>query len=170
MNNLIGAADYSIVHRRAIRSMGFYSDGIWWWSERSDDLNSQTITWEHSQERTWQARPWAHNLVSSKLVVLQIATLQQPHLLQEVDHKLGHKSPPVWVTSNLSTMSYHLIKARAKQCLTTLCKEDQGMTLLENGKERLVSWDKTKVRITRDHAQHIAVWQEDWMMKTPGMV
>ena len=32
-----------------------------------------------------------------------------------------------------------LMKARAKQCLTTLRKEDQGMTLLENGKERLVS-------------------------------
>ena len=38
-----------------------------------------------------------------------------------------------------SMMSYHLIKARAKQCLTTLCKEDQGMTLLENKKERLIS-------------------------------
>ena len=33
----------------------------------------------------------------------------------------------------------HLIKARAKQCPTTLRKEDQGMTLLENEKEHLVS-------------------------------
>ena len=59
--------------------------------------------------------------------------------LREVDQKLGHKSPPVRVTSNLSTTSYCLIKARAKQCVTTLHKEDQGMTLLENGKECLVS-------------------------------
>ena len=41
-------------------------------------------------------------------------------------------------TSNVE-LEYRLIKARVKQCLTTLCKEDQGMTLLENGKERLVS-------------------------------
>ena len=53
--------------------------------------------------------------------------------------KTGAQEPPVRVMSNLSTTSYRLIKARAKQCLTTLCKEDQGMTLLENGKERLVS-------------------------------
>ena len=32
--------------------------------------------------------------VSSKPVASQIATLQQPHLLWEVDQKLGHKSPP----------------------------------------------------------------------------
>ena len=30
-------------------------------------------------------------------------------------------------------------KGKGKQCLTTLCKEDQGMTLLENRKENLVS-------------------------------
>ena len=169
MNNLIGAADYSIVCRRAIWSTVFYNDGIWWRSERLDDLNSRTITWEHSQERTWQAWPWAHNLVSSKLVVSQIATLQQPHLPWEVDQKLGHKSPPVWAMSNLSTTSYFLIKARAKQCLTTLRKEDQGMTLLENGKEHLISRDETKVMIACDHAQYVAVWQEDRTMKTPGM-
>ena len=64
---------------------------------------------------------------------------------------------------------YRLIKARAKQCLTTLHKEDQGMTLLENGKEHLISRDETKVMIARDHAQHIAVRQEDQTMKTPGM-
>ena len=52
--------------------------------------------------------------MSSKLVASQIATLQQPHLPWEVDQKLGHKSPPVRVTS------YHLIKVRAKQCPTTL--------------------------------------------------
>ena len=88
--------------------------------------------------------------VSLKLVASQIAMLQQPHLPREVDHKLGHKSPPVQVMSNLSTTSYHLIKARAKQCPTTLRKEDQGMTLLENGKEHLISQDETKVMIARD--------------------
>ena len=60
-------------------------------------------------------------------------------------------------------------KARAKQCPTTLRKEDQGMTLLENGKECLVSQDKMKVMITRDHAQHVTVRQEDQTTKTPGM-
>ena len=107
--------------------------------------------------------------MSSKLVVSQIAMLQQPHLPQEVNHKLGHKSPPVQATLNLSMMSYCLIKARAKQCLTTLCKEDQGMTLLENEKECLVSGDEMKVMIARDHTQYIAVRQEDWTTKTPGM-
>ena len=95
--------------------------------------------------------------MSSKLVVLQIAMLQQPHLLWEVDQKLGHKSPPVQVTLNLSMTLYHLIKARAKQCLTTLHKEDQGMTLLENGKERLISQDEMKVMIACDHTQYIAI-------------
>ena len=127
MNNLIGAADYSIVHRRAIWSMEFYSNGIRWQSERLDDLNSQTITWERSQEQTWQVQPWAHNLVSPKPVASQSVTLQQPHLPQEVDQKLGHKSPPVWaMTSNLSMTSYHLIKAREKQCPTTLSKGGSG--------------------------------------------
>ena len=169
MNNLTGASDYSIVRCRAIRSMAHYSDSIWWQSERLDDLNSQTITWEHSQEWTWQARPWAHNLVSSKLVASQIMTLQQPHLSREVDQKLGHKSPPVRATSNLSMTSYCLIKARAKQCPTTLCKEDQGMTLLENGRERLVSRDETKVMIAHNHAQYVTIQQEDRTTKTPGM-
>ena len=36
-------------------------------------------------------------------------------------------------------LEYHLIKANAKQCLTTLPKKDQDMTLLENGEEHLVS-------------------------------
>ena len=79
--------------------------------------------------------------------------LQQPHLPWEVDHKLGHKSPPVQATSNLSTTLYRLIKARAKQCPTTLHKEDQGMTLLENGKQCLISRDKMKVMITCNHIQ-----------------
>ena len=74
--------------------------------------------------------------MSLKPVVSQIAMLQQPHLPWEVDQKLGHKSPPVRATSNLSMTSYCLIKARAKQCLITLHKEDQGMTILENWKER----------------------------------
>ena len=169
MNNLIGAADYSIVCRSAIWSMVLHSDGIQWQSKRLDNLSSRTITQERSQERTWQAWLWTHNLVSSKLVALQIVALQQPHLLWEVDQKLGDKSPPVQVTLNLSMMSYRLIKARAKQCPTTLRKEDQGMALLENRKERLISWDETKVMITHDHAQYVTVQQEDWTTKTPGM-
>ena len=169
MNNLIGAVDYSIVRRRAIQSTVLYSDSIRWQSKKLDDLNSRTITQEHSQEQTWQVWPWAQNLVSSKPVALQITMLQQPHLPGEVDQKLGHKSPPVRVTLNLSTMSYRLIKARAKQCPTTLHKEDQGMTLLENGKEHLISWDEMKAMIAHDHAQCVAVRQEDWMTKTPGM-
>ena len=96
--------------------------------------------------------------------------LQQPHLPQEVDQKLGHKSPQAQATLNLSTMLYHLIKARVKQCPTTLRKEDQGMTLLENGKECLISWDEMKVMIACDHTQHVTVQQEDRMTKTPGMV
>ena len=43
------------------------------------------------------------------------------------------------------------------------------MTLLKNGKERLVSQDEMKVMITCNHTQYIAVRQEDQMMKTPGM-
>ena len=43
------------------------------------------------------------------------------------------------------------------------------MTLLENGKERLVSQDEMKVMIACDHAQYVAVQQEDWTTKTPGM-
>ena len=69
----------------------------------------------------------------------------------------GAQESPVRVTSNLSMTSYRLIKARVKQCLTTLRKEDQGMTLLENGKEHLISRDETKVMIAHDHTQHVAV-------------
>ena len=43
------------------------------------------------------------------------------------------------------------------------------MTLLENGKEHLVSRDEMKVMIACDHTQHVAIRQEDWTMKTPGM-
>ena len=43
------------------------------------------------------------------------------------------------------------------------------MTLLENGKEHLVSQDEMKVMITRNHAQYVAVQQEDQTTKTPGM-
>ena len=89
--------------------------------------------------------------MSLKLVASRIATLQQPHLPQEVDHKLGHKSPPVQATL------YRLIKARVKQCPTTLRKEDQGMTLLENRKEHLISRDEMKVMIACNHAQHVAI-------------
>ena len=53
--------------------------------------------------------------------------------------------------------SYRLIKAREKQCLTTLRKEDQGMTLLENVKEHLISQDEMKVMIVCDHAQYVIV-------------
>ena len=56
-------------------------------------------------------------------------------------------------TSNVE-LEYDIIlpdKARVKQCPTTLHKEDQGMTLLENGKEHLVSRDEMKVMIACDH-------------------
>ena len=64
---------------------------------------------------------------------------------------------------------YHLIKAKEKQCPTTLHKEDQGMTLLENGKECLVSQAEMKAMIACNHAQCVAIQQEDQMMKKPGM-
>ena len=51
----------------------------------------------------------------------------------------GAQESPNTSDVNLSMMSYRLIKARAKQCPTTLRKEDQGMTLLENEKECLIS-------------------------------
>ena len=74
--------------------MVLHSNGILWRSERLCDLNHCTIAWKRSQEWTWQLRPWAHKLVSSKPVSLQIMMPQQAHLLQEVNQKLGHKSPP----------------------------------------------------------------------------
>ena len=40
-----------------------------WQSERLSDLIHHTITWKCSQERTWQAWPWAHNSMSLKPVV-----------------------------------------------------------------------------------------------------
>ena len=109
----------------------------------------------------------SHELKTSSVADCN-ATITPPPA--EVDHKLGHKSPPVRAMSNLSMTSYRLIKARVKQCPITLRKEDQGMTLLENGKECLISQDETKVMITRDHTQHVAVRQEDRTTKTPGMV
>ena len=71
--------------------------------------------------------------------------------------KTGAQESPVRAISKLNMTSYHLIKARAKQCPTTLCKEDQGMTLLENGKECLVSRDKMKVMIACDHTQCVTI-------------
>ena len=56
-------------------------------------------------------------------------------------------------------MSYCLIKAKGEQCLTTLLKGDQVMTLLET-KKHLVSQDDMKVVIARDHTQNVAVRQE----------
>ena len=43
------------------------------------------------------------------------------------------------------------------------------MTLLENETEHLVSRDEMKVMIAHDHAQYVAVRQEDRTTKTPGM-
>ena len=60
-------------------------------------------------------------------------------------------------------------KGKGKQCPTTLRKEDQGMILLENRKERLISQDEMKVMITHDHAQCVTIQQEDQTMKRPGM-
>ena len=95
--------------------------------------------------------------MSLKPVASQIATQRQTHLLWEVDQKLWHKSPPVQATLNKSTTSYHLIKAKEKQFLTTLPKEDWVMTLLEIGKEDLVSQDETKVMITCNHTQCVTI-------------
>ena len=53
-------------------------------------------------------------------------------------------------------MSYCLIKAKGEQCLTTLLKGDQVMTLLEM-KKHLISQDDMKVVIARDHTQNVAV-------------
>ena len=136
-----------------------------WWSERLCDLNCHTITQKRSEEQTWQAQLWAHKFMSSKPVVSQITMPRQPHHLWEVDQKLGHKSPSAQVTSNESMMLYHLIKAKEKQCLTRLPREDQVMTLLEIGKEHLVSWDETTVMIACDHTQCIPIRQQDQKMK-----
>ena len=149
--------------------MALHSNGILWRSKRLHDLNHHTITWKCNQERTWQVWLWAHKSMRSKPVALQIAMPWQTHLLQEVDQKLGHKSPPAPVTSNESMMLYHMIKAKAKQCLTTLLKEDWDMTLLENGKEHLVSWDETKVMIARNHTQCVPIQQQDQTMKKSWM-
>ena len=43
------------------------------------------------------------------------------------------------------------------------------MTLLENKKEHLVLWDETKVMITRDHTQCIAIRQQDQTTKKSWM-
>ena len=43
------------------------------------------------------------------------------------------------------------------------------MTLLENGKECLISQDETKVMIARNHTQHITIRQQDRMMKKSWM-
>ena len=40
----------------------------------------------------------------------------------------------------------------------------------ERERMSLVSQDETKVMIARNHAQPVAIRQEDWMTKTPGMV
>ena len=144
MNNLIGAL---VVCHRAIWSMVLHSDGILWQRERLCDLNHHTIAQKRSQKQTWQVWPWDHKLMSLKPVASQIAMPRQTHLLWEVDQKLGHKSPPAQATLNESMTLYRLIKAKAKQCLTTLPKEDWDMTLLENGKECLISRDEMKVMI-----------------------
>ena len=54
-------------------------------------------------------------------------------------------------------MLYHLIKAKKRQCLTTLPKEDQVMIHLETEKECFISRDETKVMIAHDHTRHIAI-------------
>ena len=75
-------------------------------------------------------------------------TMRFPHIF---------KSPPAQVTLNWNTMSYHLIKAKEKQCLMTLPKEDQVMICLKTEKECLISRDKMKVMITCDHTQRITI-------------
>ena len=71
--------------------------------------------------------------------LIKCKNITQTHLLQEVDQKLGHKCPPAQVMLNKSMTLYCLIRAKEKQCLTTLPKEVQVMTLLEIEKEHLIS-------------------------------
>ena len=51
------------------------------------------------------------------------------------------------------------MRAKEKQCLTTLPKEDQVMICLETEKECFVSRDEMKVMIACDHTQCIAIGQ-----------
>ena len=69
----------------------------------------------------------------------------------------GAQESPAQVMSNWRTTSCHLIREKEKQCLMTLPKEDQAMIHLETEKECIVSKDKTKVMITCDHTQCIAI-------------
>ena len=77
----------------------------------------------------------------------------------------GHKNPPAQVTLNWRMMSCHLIKAKKKQCLTTLPKEDQAMIHIETEREHILSRDKMKVMIAHNHIQRVAVWQQGLMTK-----
>ena len=54
-------------------------------------------------------------------------------------------------------MLYCLIKAKGRQCLMTLLKEDQAMIYLKTKKGHIISRDETKVMIARDHTQCVAV-------------
>ena len=65
-------------------------------------------------------------------------------------------------------LEYNVIlpdKGKGKAVPDNTAQGGSGQTLLENGKEHLVSWDKMKVMIAHDHTQHVAVQQQDWMMK-----
>ena len=48
-------------------------------------------------------------------------------------------------------------KGKGRAVPDKLHKEDQRMTLLENGKEHLISREETKVMIACDHAQYVTV-------------
>ena len=69
-------------------------------------------------------------------------------------------------------LEYNVIppdKGKGKAVPNNTVQGGSGHDLLENGKEHLISRDETKVMIACDHAQYVAVRQEDWTMKTPGM-
>ena len=83
--------------------------------------------------------------------------------------KTGAQASPS--TSDVK-LEYNIVlpdKGKGKAVPDNTVQGGSGMTLLENGKERLVSRDETKVMIAHNHAQYVTIQQEDQMMKTPGM-
>ena len=96
----------------------------------------------------------SHELETSSIADCDTTTTPPP---MGGGSKTGAQESPS--TSDIE-LEYNIIppdKGKGKQCLTTLCKEDQGMTLLEKGKECLVSRDETKVMIACNHAQYVTV-------------
>ena len=78
----------------------------------------------------------SHELETSSITDCDATTTPPP---MGGGSQTGTQESPSTSNVELEYNVYRLIKARAKQCPTTLRKEDQGMTLLENEKEHLVS-------------------------------